>query len=221
MGNILIRVRPGTTTPDTGNGSLKIIDVGNCKLLKDHELHTMTNVGGTISYFSPERVGKRQYNEKDDIWAVACIVSELVTGRFIHNRPDTGDRGCLFTSKQHIIQEVINDVKRKSVVLGQVVECILSETSPERRRSASQVLETCWPEEIPLSFCCSITGKVMSDPVVCVDGHSYERAAIQAWFDSGNKTSPLTNGNLLNLCLIPNNHLRSAIEEFRRLKDKK
>jgi serine/threonine protein kinase len=218
MGNILIRVVPGTATPDTGNGSLKIIDVGNCKLLTDHELHTMTHIGGTMSYFSPERVENKQYNEKDDVWAAACIVSELVTGRFIKKRPGTGTDGCLFTSQPRIIQEVIDDVKGKSVVLGRLVECILSARDPEGRRSASQVLKLCWPEEIPLSFCCSITGEVMLDPVVCADGHSYERAAIQEWFARGNMTSPLTNGNLSNLSVIPNHELRSAIEEFMRLR---
>ena len=44
----------------------------------------------------------------------------------------------------------------------------------------------------PSAFICSITQDVMTDPVVCSDGHSYERAAIECWLATHN-TSPNTN----------------------------
>eukprot|EP00240_Pyramimonas_obovata_P003772 CAMPEP_0118940546 /NCGR_PEP_ID=MMETSP1169-20130426/31720_1 /TAXON_ID=36882 /ORGANISM="Pyramimonas obovata, Strain CCMP722" /LENGTH=361 /DNA_ID=CAMNT_0006885067 /DNA_START=143 /DNA_END=1225 /DNA_ORIENTATION=+ len=66
------------------------------------------------------------------------------------------------------------------------------------------------------SFICPITQEVMREPVICIgDGHSYEKAAIQAWFHkSGNHTSPLTGRELAGteLELVPNFALRSAIE---------
>lgn len=33
---------------------------------------------GTLSYASPEKAGAKGYNSKDDMWALGCIVSELV-----------------------------------------------------------------------------------------------------------------------------------------------
>ena len=33
----------------------------------------------------------------------------------------------------------------------------------------------------------------MVGPVICEDGHSYERAAIQMWFNEGSHSSPVTN----------------------------
>uniref|UniRef100_A0A0G4G837 U-box domain-containing protein n=1 Tax=Chromera velia CCMP2878 TaxID=1169474 RepID=A0A0G4G837_9ALVE len=63
-------------------------------------------------------------------------------------------------------------------------------------------------------FVCPITGIIMRDPVVTVDGHSYERTAISAWFDEGKKTSPASGATLPSSVLLPNHALRYAIEHF-------
>ena len=47
-------------------------------------------------------------------------------------------------------------------------------------------------QEVPPEFLCPITYCVMIDPVVCADGHSYERSAIERWLDT-KSTSPMTN----------------------------
>ena len=60
-------------------------------------------------------------------------------------------------------------------------------------------------------FVCPITREVMTDPVVCADGHSYEREAIETWLGSHN-SSPKTNARLANRTLIPNHALRAQIE---------
>ena len=55
----------------------------------------------------------------------------------------------------------------------------------------------------------------MTDPVSTVDGHSYERAAIDRWLSQGKRTSPLTGATLPSLALIPNHALRKLIQEHR------
>eukprot|EP00404_Azadinium_spinosum_P053469 CAMPEP_0180779046 /NCGR_PEP_ID=MMETSP1038_2-20121128/46164_1 /TAXON_ID=632150 /ORGANISM="Azadinium spinosum, Strain 3D9" /LENGTH=205 /DNA_ID=CAMNT_0022814287 /DNA_START=24 /DNA_END=638 /DNA_ORIENTATION=+ len=69
-------------------------------------------------------------------------------------------------------------------------------------------------EEVPSDFQCVITGELFREPVVCADGHTYERAAIVDWFSRGYSTSPLTNQQLRSLELLPNHALRRAVEEF-------
>jgi len=54
----------------------------------------------------------------------------------------------------------------------------------------------------------------MEDPVVCADGHSYERAAITQWLLSRD-TSPATNTSLLHRNVVPNYALRNLIAEIR------
>ena len=43
--------------------------------------------------------------------------------------------------------------------------------------------------EVPDALCCPISMEIMRDPVIAADGHTYERAEIEAWF-ANNRTSP-------------------------------
>lgn len=61
------------------------------------------------------------------------------------------------------------------------------------------------------TFLCPITRDLMTDPVICSDGHTYERQAIEEWLKASSR-SPKTNQRLLSRDLIPNHALRSTIE---------
>ncbi|EQC28380.1 hypothetical protein SDRG_13927 [Saprolegnia diclina VS20] len=74
----------------------------------------------------------------------------------------------------------------------------------------------------PSAYLCPITQDVMVDPVVTMDGHSYERSAIVRWIQrsqaesrAGVATSPLTNLPLRSTQLIPNLALKKAIAEYK------
>jgi hypothetical protein len=55
----------------------------------------------------------------------------------------------------------------------------------------------------------------MTNPVCTIDGHSYERKAIETWFKR-RITSPLTGALLGSRTIFPNHALRSSIEEWRK-----
>lgn len=61
---------------------------------------------------------------------------------------------------------------------------------------------------------CAITREPMVDPVRTVDGHVYERHAINTWFDKGMQTSPKTNCALESMELTPDTELREQIREY-------
>ncbi|CAB9507404.1 U-box domain-containing protein [Seminavis robusta] len=65
---------------------------------------------------------------------------------------------------------------------------------------------------LPNMPCCPITGEPMIDPVVAGDGHTYERAAIERWLQTSDK-SPLTGSILLHKQLVPNYGLLSSLRE--------
>ena len=67
---------------------------------------------------------------------------------------------------------------------------------------------------IPDSFLCPITSELMADPVTTADGFTYEREAINEWFNSGHNTSPLTGATLPDKRLTPVNVLKSIIQEW-------
>ena len=67
--------------------------------------------------------------------------------------------------------------------------------------------------ETPPHMRCPITLQRLSDPVVCADGHAFERRAITQWLRH-NLTNPLTGAELPNRVLIPSIGLRDAVREW-------
>lgn len=67
--------------------------------------------------------------------------------------------------------------------------------------------------DCPRSMKCPITHERIIDPVVAQDTHSYERSAIQKWFDKGNRTSPLTR-EVITTKLTTNHALKSQINDW-------
>ncbi|EER05571.1 hypothetical protein Pmar_PMAR011602 [Perkinsus marinus ATCC 50983] len=66
---------------------------------------------------------------------------------------------------------------------------------------------------------CPISQLIMRDPVCTVDGHSYERSAIEAWFRNQEvaglrHSSPMTGETLPTSTLIPNITLKRVIDDF-------
>ena len=53
----------------------------------------------------------------------------------------------------------------------------------------------------------------MREPVLATDGHTYEKSAINFWFESGRTCSPKTNKEI-STTLIPNYNLKSLIEDY-------
>ena len=62
------------------------------------------------------------------------------------------------------------------------------------------------------AFICPITQCEMENPVIAPDGHTYEKSALEAWFASGHRSSPLTREPWGNFTLIPNRALKELIE---------
>jgi len=68
-------------------------------------------------------------------------------------------------------------------------------------------------EEIDSSLLCPITSGIMRDPVILVaSGHTYEREAIENWFQNHN-TDPLTGEALRDKSLIPNYALKGLCHQ--------
>jgi hypothetical protein len=72
------------------------------------------------------------------------------------------------------------------------------------------------PSEPPAHLLCPITQQLMEHPVVAADGHTYERAAMEAWLRSerARGRSPLTNMPLEHTRLVTNYAVKAALEEW-------
>ncbi|CAJ2663085.1 unnamed protein product [Trifolium pratense] len=79
----------------------------------------------------------------------------------------------------------------------------------KRQSLGSRILE-------PLqSFYCPITHDVMVEPVETSSDQTFERSAIEKWFEEGNKLCPLTMIPLDTSVLRPNKTLKQSIEEWK------
>jgi len=66
----------------------------------------------------------------------------------------------------------------------------------------------------PDEFICPISLEMMADPVIAMDGHSYDRPYIEQWFQE-HSTSPKTGEQLTTNLLIPNYNLKKLIMDFK------
>lgn len=71
------------------------------------------------------------------------------------------------------------------------------------------------PPPVPPALLCPITQELMDDPCVATDGHTYERAALEAWL-LHHDSSPMTGLALDDKwLLVPNLMARSLVHEWR------
>jgi hypothetical protein len=113
---------------------------------------------------------------------------------------------ALLLTKNHILNPPTN------VIPIPIVSTIVDSPSTSLEQEEIDLPEDLL-ENLPENFKCPINMTLMRNPVICIDGHSYERSAIEEWFQKSNK-SPLTNLVLESKILIPNHSLRKSIEEF-------
>jgi hypothetical protein len=74
-------------------------------------------------------------------------------------------------------------------------------------------------DSVPHEFRCPISMELMKDPVVCEDGHSYDRESITSWLERS-QTSPMTRQPISRAALRPNLALKSSIKRWQEEKAK-
>lgn len=68
-------------------------------------------------------------------------------------------------------------------------------------------------EDIPDAFLCPITQELMKEPVMLLaDAQSYEKSALDEWFATGRRLSPMTGKNIGSTNYKENFGLKHAIE---------
>jgi hypothetical protein len=87
-----------------------------------------------------------------------------------------------------------------------------------RRLKQSQQNKMNFAIEAPSKFLCALTSTLMSDPVMSIHGHTFERTAILAWLDNSSKC-PITGKPLGLEGLVSNKTLRSTIIGWREVSD--
>ncbi|KDP33866.1 hypothetical protein JCGZ_07437 [Jatropha curcas] len=227
-------LKPGNILLDRNYVS-KIGDVGLAKLITDVVPDNITEyrdsiLAGTLYYMDPEYLRTGTIRPKSDLYAFGIIILQLLTAR----RPN----GLILTVENAIINSQFANILDTSVTdwplleteeLAQIaLKCsklrcrdrpdLDTEVLPVLRRivviaDASLKLERS-KTYAPSYYFCPILQEIMDEPYIAADGFTYEHRAIKAWLDR-HRVSPVTKLRLQHSILIPNNTLRSAIQEWR------
>lgn len=113
----------------------------------------------------------------------------------------------LMSRNQNILQTVSQVVDLETLEISNFFQSLQNEQTSQAFEAATT------NTSCPRSFICPITLEIMKQPCIAMDGHSYERAALEEWF-LHNNTSPVTNLPLPSKSVIDNHSLRSAISQY-------
>jgi len=132
----------------TSDGRVKILDFGLAQVkepvLKEAETATLTPAGtvpgtvmGTVGYMSPEQVRGHPADARSDIFALGCVLYEMLTGKIAFARESTAD------TQAAILKEETPPLSSTGVTLPAELERTVNrslEKSPEARfQSASDL----------------------------------------------------------------------------------
>lgn len=109
-------------------------------------------------------------------------------------------------------EEEEHSVEDKAKSVAATNPCQSQPKSPAATQPPLPTKPTTDHSDIPDSFRCAITLEPMADPVVALDGHTYERTAIEHWLKTQRK-SPMSNLPM-GTTLIPNLTLRSMMQDW-------
>tara|TARA_B100000401_G_C52801400_1_gene718766 strand:- start:452 stop:1729 length:1278 start_codon:yes stop_codon:yes gene_type:complete len=70
-------------------------------------------------------------------------------------------------------------------------------------------------KKVPYELKCPISLEIMKDPVICSDGHTYDRASINTLFKKNNFISPTTREKLNKNIIITNYNIKKMIDNFK------
>ena len=93
---------------------VKICDIGNACWFNNH----FSSIIQTRQYRSPEVILGINYNETSDIWSLACIIYELITGDFLFN-PISGENFSKNDSHLAKFMEVCGKMPKNFVERGE------------------------------------------------------------------------------------------------------
>lgn len=230
--NVHGNLKPSNILLDA-NFVTKISDFGISNLMPQNENHLglHTNNPENLCYMDPESLEYGELTTESDVYSFGVVLLRLLTAR-----PATGVVRDVRCALERGNLESILDMSAGDWPLGQAKKLVrlalkcCEKDSMDRSDLESEVLAVLEPmrelctttssvdsgsqRKIPSPFVCPIFQDVMKDPHIAGDGYTYEADAIKGWFNSGHKTSPMTNLKLDNCDLIPNYALYYAIQEW-------
>ncbi|KAG2244423.1 hypothetical protein Bca52824_093753 [Brassica carinata] len=190
----------------------KVGDVGLSTMVQVDPLSTkftiykQTSPVGTLSYMDPEYQRTGMISSKSDVYSFGMIVLQLLTAKppmalthLVESAMDSNDEFLKILD-----QKAGNWPVEETRELTSLALCCTELRGKDRPDLRDQILPALE----------SLKKDVMNEPCVAADGYTYDRRAIEEWFEEHN-TSPMTDSPLHSKNLLPNYTLYTAIMEWR------
>ncbi|GLJ23569.1 hypothetical protein SUGI_0446470 [Cryptomeria japonica] len=218
----------------------KLSDFGLFRLLSK-DVHSESEPKGAFFNMDPEYLRSGEYSTKSDVYSLGIVLLELLTGkpalglvkeveRALQNAhfdkildPSAGDWPFAEATQMAYLALVCTDPERKKrpdlqptvmKMLNQLRNMFAATNLGRLVESGGKSEPATEEIQVPSYFLCPILQEIVQDPYIAADGFTYEKEAIQGWFDCGHDTSPMTNEKLGSKNLIANFSLRSAIRQW-------
>lgn len=124
--------------PSQSHRAVRIIDFGAAGSYGDTMCpRMMSHEAGCWQYFSPERRRGLAFDDRDDVWAVGCHLTELASGQRIRSRDGCGHDGSDFATSPEQVARAVNDSGCSSGRCRQTAQAILVSAMDGRPRAAA------------------------------------------------------------------------------------
>lgn len=104
---------------------------------------SITGQVGALAYESPEQARHEEYDGRNDVWALGCVVTELITLKFVWKRIGHRD---VFATKTAVVKQTLDEVNQRSCAWANFANWLLT-FEKLRRPESKQVLDYLKPEE--------------------------------------------------------------------------
>ncbi|KAL9163310.1 hypothetical protein ABFS82_06G032500 [Erythranthe guttata] len=215
----------------------KISDFGIFNLISDNEnpfrSNTLCNKNDpeTLAYMDPESFEYGEITAESDVYSFGVLMLRLLTAKpatdLVREVKCALERGNLETildksagdwplgPAKQFADVALMCCRKNSLDRPDLESEVWTVLEPMAELcSSSSSVDSTTQHNVPSYFLCPIFQEIMKDPHVAADGFTYEEDAIKGWFNSGHKTSPMTNLKLENCDLLPNYALYYAIQEW-------
>ena len=169
---------------------------------------------GNLLHLSDEWWSPYMYNENGLI-ELAFAANEASLDLILPM--ENGERTIIFAGSQPYARQMQSTTGKERLIRRVVKSVAEIKAMFERIKNPpvdiSALISNLPDGTIPHHFFCCISQDIMKDPVVTIDGHTYDRSGIVRWFEE-NCTSPLTGLPLSTKVLVPNNTIKEQIQKF-------
>lgn len=149
-------------------------------------------------------------NEESETKALVCMLMNDKKSIICHEGEFSiyGYYQSIFDTEEFISFK--NEYQEKTLIIGELEKMVIEMMNQIKRISEIFEFEA---DNYPDYFKCPISWEKLENPVVSMEGHSYEKWAIDKWFIN-QELSPITGLILDYFTIISNYALKSAIDDY-------